>query len=387
MNVKQIDAEYVAGTYARFPVEIVGGQGCTLCDVDGKAYIDMGSGIGVSVFGTADERWLNAVKAQLDKLQHASNLYYTEPCARLAQALCLATGMKKVFFSNSGAEANECAIKTARKWGCENKGAEYFNVITLKNSFHGRTLATLAATGQEGYHKDFLPLTPGFLYASATDASDVERLAAENRCAAVMLETVQGEGGVVALDADYVAAVADIVKKHNLLLIVDEVQTGNGRTGRLYSYMNYGLTPDIFTTAKGLGGGLPIGATVFGERTADVLTAGTHGSTFGGNPVAAAGALDILSRLDEELLANVRAKSARIVAALTGAEGVKGVSGLGLMLGIATERKAEEVLADLREEGVLALKAKDKVRLLPPLSISDDELDRAIEIIRKVCAK
>lgn len=387
MNLKEKDALYIANTYARFPVRIVAGEGSTLYDDEGNAYVDMGSGIGVTAFGVGDKIWTDAVKAQLDKLQHASNLYYTDPCVELAEKLCKKTGMEKVFFSNSGAEANECAIKTARKWGAENKGAEYFNIVTLKGSFHGRTLATLAATGQDAYHKDFLPVTPGFLYASATDVDEVEKTVAENKCAAVMFEVVQGEGGVVALDGAYLAKLQEIAEKYNVLLIADEVQTGNGRSGKYFAYMHYGLKPDIVTTAKGLGGGLPIGATLFGKKTANVLTAGTHGSTFGGNPVAAAGAVSIVDRLTDAFMAEVAKKSAYIVNSLAGKKGIKEITGTGLMLGILTERPVDEVLADLRAEGVLALKAKNKVRLLPPLNISDAELGKAIEIIGKVCAK
>lgn len=387
MTIEKKDREYIASTYARFPVRLVGGKGAELYDADGKKYIDLGSGIGVNVFGAADDEWAAAVSAQLGKLQHASNLYYTDPCVLLAEALCLRTGMKKVFFSNSGAEANECAIKTARKWGEENKSPEHFNIVTLKNGFHGRTLAALAATGQDEYHKDFLPVTPGFVYVDAEDAAGLERAVTQNKCAAIMLETIQGEGGVVPLSSEFVKAAAEIAANHDVLLIVDEVQTGMGRTGKFYSYMHYGIEPDIVTSAKGLGGGLPIGATLFGKRTADVLTPGTHGSTFGGNPAVCAGALNIVGRLTDELLDEVAEKGAKVKSALSDAKGVKGVTGRGLMLGVAVERPAAEVLADLRAEGVLALKAKDKVRLLPPLNITDDELDFAVGILKKVCAK
>lgn len=387
MTTKEKDAEYIVHTYARFPVVLVSGKGSILVDEDGKEYIDMGSGIGVNIFGAADEEWEKAVKAQLSTLQHASNLFYTVPCAELAEKLCKKTGLKKVFFTNSGAEANECAIKAARKWACENKGAEYFNIVTLVNSFHGRTLATLAATGQDAFHKDFLPLTPGFLYAPAGDAAAVEKLVAENKCAAIMFEAVQGEGGVVALGGEFVNALDEIAKKHDLLLIADEVQCGNGRSGKYFAYMNYGVKPDIVTTAKGLGGGLPIGATLFNERTQDVLTAGTHGSTFGGNPVAAAGAVSIVDRLTDEFMDEVAAKSDYVVKMLTGAKGITAVTGMGLMLGVSVTRGADAVLADLRDEGVLVLKAKDKIRLLPSLNIGWKELEKAVEIILKVCAK
>mgnify|MGYP003186086098 FL=1 len=387
MTIEEKDREYVASTYARFPVRLVRGEGATLYDADGKSYIDLGSGIGVSIFGTADVEWAAAVSAQLRTLQHASNLYYTDPCVLLAEALCKRSGMKKVFFSNSGAEANECAIKTARKWGEEHKGAEYYNIAVLKGGFHGRTLAALAATGQEEYHKDFLPLTPGFVCVDAEDAEGLERAVTENKCAAVMLETIQGEGGVVPLSEGFLHAAADIAAKHGVLLIIDEVQTGMGRTGKFYSYMHYGITPDIVTSAKGLGGGLPIGATLFGERTADVLTPGTHGSTFGGNPAVCAGALNIVGRLTDEFLGEVAEKGEKLRSYLAGSKGIKNVTGRGLMLGVAAERPAADVLARLRDEGVLALKAKDKVRLLPPLNITAEELDRAAEIIKKVCAE
>lgn len=387
MTIEEKDREYVASTYARFPVRLVRGEGAMLYDADGKSYIDLGSGIGVSIFGTADEEWAAAVSAQLRTLQHASNLYYTDPCVLLAEALCKRSGLKKVFFSSSGAEANECAIKTARKWGEEHKGAEYYNIAVLKGGFHGRTLAALAATGQEEYHKDFLPLTPGFVYVDAEDAEGLERAVVEHKCAAVMLETIQGEGGVVPLSEGFLRAAADIAAKHGVLLIVDEVQTGMGRTGKFYSYMHYGITPDIVTSAKGLGGGLPIGATLFGEKTADVLTPGTHGSTFGGNPAVCAGALNIVNRLTDDFLREVAEKGEKMRSALKGSKGIKNVTGRGLMLGVATERSAAEVLSKLRGEGVLALKAKDKVRLLPPLSITAEELDRAAEIIKKVCSE
>ena len=387
MTFEEKDKRYIASTYARFPVRLVRGEGRTVYDAEGKEYLDLASGIGVNIFGYGDEEWTAAVTAQLQKLQHASNLYYTEPCVSLAEALCERSGMEKVFFCNSGAEANECAIKAARKWGEEHKSPEHFNIVTLKGGFHGRTLAALAATGQEEYHKDFLPLTPGFLTVAPEDAEGLERVVTEHKCAAVMLETVQGEGGVVPLSEEFLRAAADIAKRHDLLLIVDEVQTGMGRTGAFYSYMRFGLQPDIVTSAKGLGGGLPIGAVLFGGRTADVLTPGTHGSTFGGNPVVTAGALNIVKRLTPEFLAEVSRKGERIVSALTGAKGIRAVTGRGLMLGVLTEKPAGEVIAALRDEGVLVIKAKDKVRLLPPLNITDDEIDFAVRAIKKVCAQ
>lgn len=387
MTFEEKDKRYIASTYARFPVRLVRGDGRTVYDADGKAYLDLASGIGVNIFGYGDEEWTAAVTGQLGALQHASNLYYTEPCVSLAEALCERSGMEKVFFCNSGAEANECAIKAARKWGEEHKSPEHFNIVTLKGGFHGRTLAALAATGQEEYHKDFLPLTPGFLTADPEDAEELERVVTEHKCAAVMLETVQGEGGVVPLSEEFLRAAADIAKRHDLLLIIDEVQTGMGRTGEFYSYMRFGLQPDIVTSAKGLGGGLPIGAVLFGGRTADVLTPGTHGSTFGGNPVVTAGALNIVRRLTPEFLAEVSRKGEKLASALTGAKGIRAVTGRGLMLGVLTEKPAGEVIAALRDEGVLVIKAKDKVRLLPPLNITDDEIDFAVRAIKKVCAQ
>lgn len=387
MTFEEKDKRYIASTYARFPVRLVRGEGRTVYDAEGKSYLDLASGIGVNIFGYGDAEWTAAVTAQLQKLQHASNLYYTEPCVSLAEALCERSGMEKVFFCNSGAEANECAIKAARKWGEEHKSPEHFNIVTLKGGFHGRTLAALAATGQEEYHKDFLPLTPGFLTADPEDAEGLERVVTEHKCAAVMLETVQGEGGVVPLSEEFLRAAADIAKRHDLLLIIDEVQTGMGRTGEFYSYMRFGLQPDIVTSAKGLGGGLPIGAVLFGGRTADVLTPGTHGSTFGGNPVVTAGALNIVKRLTPEFLAEVSRKGERLASALTGAKGIRAVTGRGLMLGVLTEKPAGEVIAALRDEGVLVIKAKDKVRLLPPLNITDDEIDFAVRAIKKVCAQ
>lgn len=387
MTFEEKDKQYIAATYARFPVRLVRGEGRTVYDAEGKSYLDLASGIGVNIFGYGDAEWTAAVTAQLDTLQHASNLYYTEPCVSLAEALCERSGMEKVFFCNSGAEANECAIKAARKWGEETKGKEHFNIVTLKGGFHGRTLAALAATGQEEYHKDFLPLTPGFLTADPEDAEGLERVVTEHKCAAVMIETVQGEGGVVPLSEEFLRAAADIAKRHDLLLIIDEVQTGMGRTGAFYSYMRFGLQPDIVTSAKGLGGGLPIGAVLFGGRTADVLTPGTHGSTFGGNPVVTAGALNIVKRLTPEFLAEVSRKGERLASALTGAKGIRAVTGRGLMLGVLTEKPAGDVIAALRDEGVLVIKAKDKVRLLPPLNITDDEIDFAVRAIKKVCAQ
>ena len=384
-DIFSLDREYVAPTYARFGIELVKGKGSLMWDSRGREYIDMGSGIAVNTLGVCDDGWISAVTEQLGTLQHASNLYYTEPCARLAAELCRRTGMKKVFFANSGAEANECAIKAARKYAAERKGAGCYKIITLKNSFHGRTLTTLAATGQEVFHRDFLPLTEGFVSVEPTTPSLLE--AVDENTAAVMFEPVRGEGGVLPLDEDLIRAAVKLAKERDILLIDDEVQCGNGRSGRLYAYLNYGFTPDIVTTAKGLGGGLPIGAAMLGERVKDVFSPGLHGSTFGGNPVACAGALHVLSRLDDGLLGEVEKKSEYIFRELEGAPGVEGVTGLGLMIGIKTEKPAREVADRCMEEGVLVLTAKDKLRLLPALNIPFELLRKAIEIIKKVCAE
>jgi len=384
MNVIEIDKQYIANTYARFPLQLSGGKGSIVTDENGKEYIDLGTGIAVNAFGVGDEEWKKAVVEQLDKIQHTSNLYYSEPCALLAKELCTRTGMKKVFFSNSGAEANECAIKAARHYGQTKKGKDYYTIITLKNSFHGRTITTLSATGQDVFHEYFTPMTEGFVYAEANDLAAVQTLIKTHKCCAVMIELVQGEGGVMALDKAYVAALAKLVQDEDMLLLVDEVQTGNGRTGTLYAYMDYGIMPDVVTTAKGLGGGLPIGATMLGEKVENLFTAGMNGSTFGGNPVACAGALNILKRIDEDVLAGVRERSEYIFSAFNGAKGVKSVSGKGLMIGIECEKDAGEVIAKCREKGVLVIKAKHKVRLLPALNIPMEQLKTAIKTLKEV---
>ncbi len=381
MNIQEKDSQYVAHTYARFPLELVKGEGSLVWDNEGNEYIDLGSGIAVSALGSCDAGWIQAVEKQLHQIQHTSNLFYTAPQADLAEQLCLRTGMKKVFFGNSGAEANECAIKVARKYAAEKKGADCYTIITLENSFHGRTLATLAATGQEVFHQDFLPLMEGFAYAPANDLAAVETLCKEQKIAAIMVESVQGEGGVLPLTAEFCQGLQKIADEQDILLICDEVQTGNGRTGELYAYMNFGLHPDLVTTAKGLGGGLPIGACLMGARVENVLDYGSHGSTFGGNPIAAAGALYVLSQIDEVLLKDVKEKSSYLINRFSKAKGIKSVSGMGLMLGLETERPAADVIADCRANGVLVLKAKDKVRLLPPLNIPMELLEKAADVI------
>lgn len=380
MNTKQLDSDYVAHTYARFPVEIVSGEGAVVTDSDGKQYLDFGSGIAVNTFGTADSGWIDAVTKQLSLFQHTSNLYYSKPCAELAKMLCEKTQMKKVFFCNSGAEANECAIKLARAYG-EKKGEGYFNIIALKNSFHGRTLATLAATGQDVFHEKFQPLPGGFVFAEANDTESLRSVAEQNKCCAVMLETVQGEGGINVLTDDFMKAVREVAEKHDLLVIVDEVQTGNGRTGKLYSYMHYGFTPDVFTTAKGLGGGLPIGACVMGEKAESLFAPGDNGSTFGGNPVVCAGAVNILSRLTDDFIGEVAEKGDYLKKQLEKISGVTSVTGRGLMLGLLSGKDSADIIAKAREKGLLLLKAKNKVRLLPPLTVTKEQIDKAVEII------
>lgn len=386
MTTKELDAQYLAPTYARYPVEIVSGQGSVLTDEAGKTYIDLGTGIAVNIFGMQDAQWIAAVTGQLGKFQHTSNLYYTAPCAKLAQLLCEKTGMKRVFFSNSGAEANECAIKAARQYAAQTHGPEHYTILTIKNSFHGRTLTTLAATGQQHYHEQFLPLTPGFVHAEPNDLSDVRRLADTHKLAGILFEAVQGEGGVEALDPAFLQGLAQIAQEQDIALMADEVQCGNGRTGLLYGYMHAGVQPDIVSTAKGLGGGLPLGATLLGEKVQNVLGPGMHGSTFGGNPVCCAGALSILSRLDEACMQGVRMRSKLVFDLLTGAPGIESVTGLGLMLGVKTAKPAAEVVQGCIERGVLVLTAKDKVRLLPALNIPVELLEQALAVLKAVCA-
>ena len=382
-DIKTLDKEYVANTYNRFPVEIVSGKGSYVYDENGKEYIDMGSGIGVTSFGISDDVWQEAIKEQLSKVQHMSNLYYTQPCVKLAQLLCEKTGMKKVFFSNSGAESNECAIKVARKYAADKKGSEYSTIVTLVNSFHGRTLTTLSATGQEHYHELFQPLTPGFVHTPANDLDSLIKTVKENKVAGIMMEIIQGEGGVLPLDGEFVKGVAKFAKENDIVLMIDEVQTGNGRTGELYAYMNYGISPDVVSTAKGIGGGLPLGATLLGEKVQNVLGFGDHGSTFGGNPVCCAGAVSIIERIDKKLLSEVKAKSEYIFNTFKNTKGVESVSGLGLMVGIKpSEKTASDVLKKCMENGVLCLTAKDKIRLLPALNIPMEALEKAVKVIK-----
>ncbi|MBQ6354010.1 MAG: acetylornithine/succinylornithine family transaminase [Lachnospiraceae bacterium] len=384
---KEQDKQYIAGTYARFPIIAEKGEGAVLTDIDGKQYIDLGAGIGVTAFGYLDPEWKKAVLEQLEKIQHTSNLYYTQPCITLAKMLCERTGMSKVFFSNSGAEANECAIKAARKYAVQKKGAEYTTIITLKESFHGRTLTTLAATGQVHYHEQFQPLTTGFVHGDASDIEQVKGLIRNEKVAGILIECVQGEGGVNVLDKEFVQEIARICAQEDIVLLIDEVQTGNGRTGKLYSYMHYGIKPDVVSTAKGLGGGLPIGATMLSEKLQDVFAPGDNGSTFGANPVICAGAVSIISRLDDDFLEQVVKKGDMIRAFLCDKPGILGVDGLGMMIGVRTERKAIEIVKEGMEAGILCLTAKDKVRLLPPLNIPEADLKRGLEILAEICGR
>ena len=381
-NWQKEDRQYIAGTYDRFPVALVGGEGATLYGEDGKKYIDFGSGIAVNVFGVNDAAWKEAVTAQLGRIQHASNLYYTAPQIGLAKLLCERTGAGKVFFSNSGAEANECAIKAARKYSFDKYGGGRFRIVTLQNSFHGRTMATLSATGQDAMHRYFMPFLEGFDYAAPT-YEGVRAKCGEATCA-VMLELVQGEGGVRALDKDDVKKIAAFCREHDILLVVDEVQTGNGRTGTLYAYEQYGISPDIVTTAKGLAGGLPIGACLFFGRAEDALGAGDHGSTFGGNPVACAAACNVIGRLTPGFLLEVQGKAAYLRAKLQGFDGVREVTGLGMMIGLTVGRPAKEVAAACIERGLLVLTAHERVRLLPPLTITKTEMDEGLSILKEV---
>ena len=380
MSTFEMDKSYIANTYARFPLAVKEGHGAILVDEDGKEYIDLGSGIAVNTFGAGDDKWVAAVSAQAKALSHISNLYYTQPQVKLAKLLCEKTGMKKVFFGNSGAEANECAIKVARKYN------HHRNVIiSLEGSFHGRTLATLAMTGQEVFHSQFQPLPEGFKHVPPNDLKALENAVDDSVCA-VMIELVQGEGGVNVLDRAYAEKVQALCKENDILFMIDEVQTGMGRTGALYAFMQYGLSPDVVTSAKGLGGGLPIGACLMGEKAQNVLGLSDHGSTFGGNPICAAGAVSILERMDDKLLLEVKEKSAYIFKTLQGKSGIKSVSGLGLMIGIETDKPAREVVDACLKQGVVTLTAKNKVRLLPPLSITKAQLEKALKVLVDNCA-
>ena len=384
-ELRDQDKKYISHTYNRFAVDLAYGEGATLYAQDGKRYVDFGSGIAVNTFGVNDAQWKQAVVEQLNKIQHASNLYYTQPQTQLAHMLCEKTGAKKIFFSNSGAEANECAIKAARKYSFDKYGKGRYQIITLKNSFHGRTIATLSATGQDVMHRYFMPFLEGFEYADPTFEGVVSKCS--DLTCAVMLELVQGEGGVQPLDVNEVKKIETFCKENDLLLVIDEVQTGNGRTGKLYAYEYYGIQPDIVSTAKGLAGGLPLGATLFFDKCENVFRAGDHGSTFGGNPIACAGACSILSRLTKDLLLEVQGKSAYLFTHLSRIRNVHSVSGLGLMIGLETSKPARDVAEKCLEKGLIVLTAKNKIRLLPPLTIKKEEMDFAIQVLNEVISE
>lgn len=381
-EIKLKTNQYIADTYARFDLALDEGKGSTVFG-EGREFLDFGAGIAVNGLGVSDNEWVKTVAWQAQKLNHTSNLYYSEPCARLAEMLCQKSGMEKVFFGNSGAEANECAVKVARKYSFDKYGYGRYEIITLQNSFHGRTIATLSATGQDCFHNIFNPFLEGFRYAQANEFSALKRMVNPKTCA-VMLELVQGEGGVNALDKAFVRSVAKLCAENDLLLIIDEVQTGNGRTGTLYAYMQYGLKPDIVTTAKGLGGGLPIGACLLGEKVKDTLTLGSHGSTFGGNPICCAGAVAVLSRLTDTFLAEVNKKAEYLWDGLKKISGVNAVSGLGLMIGLSVNGNAKAIAKECLNHGLLVLTAKDKIRLLPALTVSYQEIDKALSILNEV---
>lgn len=388
MNTQAIiarDDANVLHTYGRSPIALVEGRGMYAFDAEGREYLDFTSGIGVNALGFCHPAWVQAVSDQAGRLQHTSNLYYTEPCGALAEELCRRTGLDAVFFGNSGAEANEGAIKAARKYSVDTYGPGRSKVLTLVNSFHGRTLATLTATGQEVFHRDFGPFPEQFGYVPAGDFGALEAAAGPDTCA-LMLELVQGEGGVVALEKAYVEQVAAFCRQRDILLLVDEVQTGVGRTGTFLACEQYGLQPDIVTLAKGLGGGLPIGAVLMTRKVAQHMGPGSHGSTFGGNPVACAGALAVLGELTDDRLAKDNALAAALRAGLQTLPHVQAVTGLGLMVGVAFADgvSAAAVRTACERQGLLVLTAKTRLRLLPPLILTQEDVDKALAILRSV---
>ena len=384
MDIFSNDKDYILNTYKRFNVAIKSGKGATFTDYDGKEYIDFSSGIGTNSFGACDKDWVDAVCMQANTIQHTSNLYYTMPQVKLAKLLCEKTNMKKVFYGNSGAEANECAIKAARKYSFDKYGKDRYEIITLQNSFHGRTIATLSATGQDVFHNYFFPFVDGFKYAPANDIEALNKLITDKTCA-IMIETVQGEGGVNPLNPEYIKYIDKVCKERDIVFIVDEVQTGNGRCGYLYSYMEYGVTPNIVSTAKGLAGGLPFAAILFDEKLQNTLGYGEHGTTFGGNPICASAALSVLSRIDDKLLKHVHDCRKIIDDRLSKAKNVISISGKGLMVGIEinSKLKAIDVVNKCIENGLIPLTAKAKVRLLPPLNITFEELNKGLDILIK----
>lgn len=379
MNTIEKFNEHIVGSYGRQNVVFVEGKKSTLIDEDGKEYIDFGSGIAVNGLGISQDEWADEVCKQVKKLAHTSNLYYNVAQSNLAKMLCDRTGLDKVFFGNSGAEANEGAIKCARKYSFDKYGEGRYEIICLKQSFHGRTMATLSATGQDVFHTMFNPFLEGFKFATANDIQSIKDLVSSKTCG-IMMELVQGEGGVIPLDKTFVKEVEKICNDNDLVLIIDEVQTGNGRTGTLYAFEQYDIKPDIVTTAKGLGNGLPIGAVMFSKKTSGVFTVGTHGSTFGGNPICCAGACKVLEQIDNKLLTEVKKKSELIFNTLLKCEKVKSVTGLGLMIGIEVDN-ANEIKEKCLQNGLVVLTAKTKLRLLPALTISYEELEKGLKIL------
>ena len=386
-EIKALDEQNVMQTYARFDAVIERGEGAKLYSPEGKEYIDFTSGIGVNSIGYGNKKWADAIHAQAMKLQHVSNLYYSEPYVKLAQQLMVRTGMKNVFFSNAGGEANEGMIKLARKYSFDKYGKGRSTIISLVQSFHGRTITTLAATGQDTFHNYFFPFTEGFKHVAANDIKALEDELTDDVCA-VMIELVQGEGGVIPLDKDYVKKVAKLCSARDMLLVVDEVQTGVGRTGTLFAFQQYGITPDAVSFAKGIAGGLPLGGIMANEKCAGVLTAGTHATTFGGNPVAAAGALEVLRQLDDTVLVEVIKKGEYIKETIKSWEkpSVGEIRGLGLMLGISMIGAVpKEVAQSCVEKGLLMLTAgPDALRMLPSLTITYDEIDKGLQILKSI---
>ena len=384
-EIKALDEQYVMRSYGRFQVAIDHGKGATVWAVDGKEYIDFSAGIGVCSLGYGDPGWVEAVSTQAAKLGHISNLFYTEPYAKVAHKLCVRTGMSNVMFGNSGAEANEAMIKLARKYSFDRYGKGRGTVITLRNSFHGRTITTLAATGQDKFHNYFFPFTEGFRYADANDLDSVDAVAGHDVCA-VMMELVQGEGGVLPLDLEFVQKVAELCAKRDWLLLVDEVQSGMGRTGSLFAFQQYHIQPDVVSFAKGIAGGLPFGGIMANEKCREVFSPGTHGTTFGGNPVAAAAACHVLDRMDDAFLAQVKEKGAYLRQAIEAMElpCLGKTRGLGMMIGIDVvgEQTNSQLAAKLIESGLLILTAGPGLRLLPPLTITQEEMDKGLSIMK-----
>ena len=384
-EIKALTGQYIMNTYGRFPVAIDHGQGATLYDPEGNAYIDFTSGIGVSDLGYGCQPWVDAIAKQAGKIGHTSNLFYTEPPARLAEILCKRTGMSSVFFANGGGEANEGMIKLARKYSFDKYGRGRAAIVTLNNSFHGRTITTLTATGQDVFHNYFFPFTEGFRYADANDLASLEAAAGDDVCA-VMMELVQGEGGVLPLDRDYVKAVARLCAEKDWLLLVDEVQTGVGRTGSLFAFQQYGIQPDAVSFAKGIAGGLPFGGVMAGEKCRNVFTTGTHGTTFGGNPISAAAACYVLDRMDDAMFQSVQEKGAYLRSRIEALDlpCLGATRGMGLMIGIDVkgERTNKELAAKLIQSGLLVLTAGPGLRLLPPLVITQEEMDKGLAILK-----